>query len=262
MITKVNQRWRDRRDSYRPAAEVINTSAFDVSPIDDDTTARAFVENHHYSASYPAARFRFGLYRRCELVGVAVFSVPFAHVLKLFPGPASDSTELGRFVLLDDVAANGETWFLARAFELLRREGLAGVVSFSDPMPRHAADGRLVFGGHVGTIYQAFNARYLGRSKRATEYLLPDGTSFPNRCTGKVRARERGFEYSIARLEAAGADRYLGGDPVLWLHGALNRVTRRVRHPGKHRYVWGLNRRVWRHLPESLPYPKFDRSSA
>jgi hypothetical protein len=258
VISSLTQRWRERRDSYRPAGEVINTSAFDVSSISDDTTAKAFVEAHHYSGSFPAARFRFGLYRRCDLVGVAVFSVTWPHVLRpLFGDAWKDSLELGRFVLLDDVAANGETWFLARAFEQLRALGVAGVVSFSDPHPRQSSDGRQVFGGHIGNIYQAFNARYRGLSSRATEYLLPDGTVFANRSTGKVRKGERGFVYARGQLEAFGAERYSGGDRGAWLYRALEQVARRVRHPGKHRYGWGLNRRVTRRMPEGLPYPKF-----
>ncbi len=40
----------------------------------DNTLAKHFVERHHYSGSYAAARFRFGLYRRAQLVGVAIFS--------------------------------------------------------------------------------------------------------------------------------------------------------------------------------------------
>jgi hypothetical protein len=261
--TTVVQRWRERRDSYRPAGEVINTSAFDVIALKDDTTPKAFCERHHYEHSFPAAKFRFGLYRRCELVGVAVFSVTWPHVLRPLFGEAwRTSFELGRFVLLDDVAANGETWFLARSFEQLRAEGVAGIVSFSDPHPRHGADGRLVFRGHIGNIYQAFNARYLGTSRRQTEYLLPDGTIFANRSTGKVRSGERGFRYACGQLETFGAERYAGGDRVEWLHRALAQVTRRVRHPGKHRYAWGLNRRVSRHMPEGLRYPKFALEAA
>lgn len=262
MKTSIVQRWRERRDSYRPAGEVINTSAFDVSPIADDSTPKAFVEKHHYSGSFPAARFRFGLYRRCDLVGVAVFSVTWPHVLRpLFGDAWKESVELGRFVLLDDVAANGETWFLARAFEQLRHEGVAGVVSFSDPHPRLDATGRRVFHGHIGNIYQAFNARYLDRSARATEYLLPDGTVFANRSSGKVRGGEQGFRYARGQLEAFGAERYVGGDRAEWLHHALDQVARRVRHPGKHRYAWGLNRRVTRRMPESQPYPKFSKAA-
>lgn len=161
----MNQRWRDHRDSYRPAGEVIDPHAYEVAPIADDRTPKAFVLAHHYSGSYPSARFRFGLYRGGALVGVAVYSHPCNDkvLTSVFPGQALASVELGRFVLLDDVPGNGETWFLARTFELLRAQGLAGVVSFSDPTPRATATGRVVFPGHIGTIYQAHNAVYLGR---------------------------------------------------------------------------------------------------
>lgn len=261
MITALNQRWRDRRDSYRPIGEPIRTADYDVGELPDVTRVRTFVERHHYSKSLPSSVFRAGLFRHGELVGVANFSTEWAAVLRASKLPA-ESLTLGRFVLLDDVPANGETWFLARAFELLRAEGLAAVMSFSDPMPRATADGRRVFAGHIGNIYQAFNARYRGRSARSTKYLLPDGTLFENRCTGKVRAGERGFRYARQLLERVGAAAYDGGDRTAWLHGALDQVARRVRHPGNHRYVWPLNRRVARHLPEGLPYPKFDRRLA
>jgi hypothetical protein len=38
----------------------------------------------------------------------------------------AEAVELGRLVLLDDVPANGESWFIARAFELLRARGYTG----------------------------------------------------------------------------------------------------------------------------------------
>lgn len=69
------QRWRDGRE-YRPSRETIVRSEFDVAEIPGDGVAREFVQQHHYSASYPAARERFGFYRLGELVGVAVFSHP------------------------------------------------------------------------------------------------------------------------------------------------------------------------------------------
>jgi hypothetical protein len=85
---------------------------------------------------------------------------------------------LGRLVLLDEVPGNGETWFLGRCFACLRREGLAGVVLFSDPCRRLNREGVQVFGGHVGTVYQAHNAVYLGRGTPRTLALLPDGRVF------------------------------------------------------------------------------------
>ena len=39
MITNVNQRWRERRASYRPAGEPIDTSRFEVGPLQADLAA-------------------------------------------------------------------------------------------------------------------------------------------------------------------------------------------------------------------------------
>src|SRR5262245_32628487 len=216
-----NQRWRERRSSYRPSGEVIDTRRYEVAAIASDAEARAFVESHHYSGAYPAARFRLGLYRHAALVGVAVFSHPARDevLTNVFPGDARESVELGRFVLLDDVPGNGETWFLGRCFEELRREGLRGVVSFSDPVPRTTAAGAVVFAGHVGTIYQAHNALYLGRAKSSVLRLLPDGRVFSNRAAAKIRGRERGWRYAAAQLEAFGAAPLTDTmDARAWLH--------------------------------------------
>lgn len=254
-MSAVVQRWRERRASFRPAGELIDPRAFEVAPIVDDKTARAFVEQHHYSGSYPAARFRFGLYERSELVGVAVFSHP-SNPLALRPLPVGlESTELGRFVLLDGVRGNGETWFLARAFELLRREGLAGAVSFSDPLPRQTTDGRTVLRGHVGTIYQAFNGVYLGRARSDTMRLLPDGTTLHNRALAKLRAQERGWRYVVERLVGYGAPAP-GADIEGWIEEWIPRLTRKVRHPGNHKYVWAFDRAARKALPASQAYPK------
>lgn len=258
MIATVTQRWREGRATYRPAGETIDPSAYEVAPILEDRVARAFVVAHHYAASYPAARFRFGLHRASELVGVAVFSVP-VQTRALAPivdfAAASEAVELGRLVLLDEEPANAESWFLARCFERLRAEGLAGVVSFSDPEARTTADGRLVFPGHVGTIYQASNATYLGRASRNTLRLLPDGTAFHNRAAAKVRNGERGWRYAAAILERHGASPP-GDDPRGWLEEWLPRLTRPMRHEGNHKYAWALRSRDRRHLPSSRPYPK------
>lgn len=257
------QRWRDRRDSYRPARETIRVQDFDVAPIDDDATARRFVEQHHYSGSYPAARERVGLYERGDLVGVAVFSHPtndkvltgtFAQLDRL------QAVELGRLVLLDQVAANAESYFVARCFDVLRGAGYRGVVSFSDPIARTTAAGDVVMPGHVGTVYQALNARYLGRGTARTLRLLPDGTAFSARSMQKIRAGESGWIGTVSDLVnrfgadalPANADRDARVD---WLARVLAGITRPLRHPGNHKYAWALDRRV--QLPASvMSYPK------
>lgn len=108
MITEVVQRFTERRASYRPVGETICAAAYDVVELADDATPRAFVERHHYSGSYPAARFRFGLYQRGDLAGVAVFSVGASGAAHRAVWPTlepREAVDLGRFVLVDSVPA-------------------------------------------------------------------------------------------------------------------------------------------------------------
>lgn len=217
--------------------------------------AKTFVIQHHYSGSYPACRFRFGLFTKGALVGVAVFSNPMAPqvLTNVFPGDPMDSVELGRFVLLDSVPANGESWFKARCRELLKREGLRGIVAFSDDIPRTRADGGVIFIGHLGVIYQASNAIFLGRGSAGTLRLFDDGTVFNARSISKIRNHERGWEYATELLVQHGAPTP-GPDVKAWLEEWLPRLTRKLRHPGSLKYAWALDRGS--RLPKSQPYPK------
>jgi len=268
----MNQRWLNRIGSFRSPDEIIDTRAYEIAELIDDNTPKAFVEQHHYSGSYPAARARFGLYRSARLVGVAVFShPPNEAVLRRLPCDRMAGIELGRFVLLDDVPGNGESWFLARCFEHLRARGIEALVAHSDPMPRRTADGAIVLPGHVGNIYQATNAVYGGRATRRRLWILPDGTAFSERAMSKIRSRDRGYRYAIEQLVAAGAERPadIGQDLGAWMSGELTRVGRRASHQGNHRYLWALNKKLRRQITalahtithedgttERSPYPK------
>ena len=64
-------------------------------------------------------------------------------------------------------------------------------MSFSDPVPRRAIDGRVIFAGHLGTIYQVHNATYIGRSRPTTLRLLPDASVLSSRALQKLRGGER-----------------------------------------------------------------------
>lgn len=268
MITDGCQRWRDRRDSYRPKGEPINPDDYKVVRLDTVADARRFVEAHHYSGSWVADRFRFALVHRRdgELVGVAVFSTP-AHPAVIgnwFPTLADWrlGVELGRFVLLDKVPANGETWFLARCRELLTEAGILGIVSFADPVPRTRDDGTVMFQGHVGTIYQASNAVLAGRGKPQTLRLFGDGTTFHRRNRGKILGLQPGWQGAVESLTSRGAFAFSGlelatrAERAAWLETALAATTRPLRHPGNLRYLWGLSRRTRKSLPASDRYPK------
>jgi hypothetical protein len=173
-------RWRDGRSRWRHRSEGgFDTARYEAAPL-DDRTAKAYVERHHYTRSYVASRLRYGLWdRRGALLGVAVLSVPVRKEVLTGPFPElepfAESLELGRFLLADRVPANGESWFLGRVFRLAGREGVRGVVSFSDPVARRDAAGRLVFPGHIGGIYQVIWIS--GRSPR-DEYVMAMSSSY------------------------------------------------------------------------------------
>jgi hypothetical protein len=254
MITTHAQRWRSGSASYQPAGSVIRPSDYDVVEIAEDV-AKAFVIEHHYSGTYPAARRRFGLYEHGTLVGVAVFSHPCNEktITNVFGcSRAADGLELGRFVLLDRVPANGESWFLARCRQALRHD-YVGVVSFSDDTRRATSTGEICFAGHIGTIYQASNAAFLGRGTARTLRLLPDGKVLSDRTIQKIRSGERGQQYAIEILQSYGAGPVYGWQSD-WLATWLPRLTRTVKHPGNLRYAWSFSKAV---KLESLAYPKF-----
>jgi len=173
-------------------------------------------------ASYVASRLRYGLWdRRGTLLGVAVLSVPVRRAVLTGPFPElepfQESQELGRFVLADRAPANSESWFLSQLFRLAGREGIRGVVSFSDPVARRDATGRLVFPGHIGVVYQSANAIYAGRGTARTVLVLPDGRVLNERALAKLRALDTGHAYVEDLLRRFGAPPRRGADPAEWL---------------------------------------------
>lgn len=234
----------------------------------DEATAKSFTIQHHYAHSFPAARHRAGLFvqepnRREQLVGVAVFSVPMSqgviphHFLGMAP---ARGVELGRLVLLDRIPGNAESWFVARAFRLLRDRlpGVDGVLSYSDPVERVDADGNVVKRGHIGTVYQALNATYLGRARARTMILSEDGRVFSARALSKLRNDETGAAYAYEQLRSMGAParRMLEEGPAYAERALREGGFRKQRHPGNHTYAWWLGDRRARPAWKSSSYPK------
>lgn len=243
------QRWQQRRASYRPAGEPFDPSRYAVDLI-EEREAKAFVLRHHYSGSYPAARFRAGVFNkepfgRARLVGVGVFSVPMNQrtVPSYFPDlqPVA-GVELGRFVLDDSVPGNGESWAIAR-MRRLRRDALPEVraeIVYCDPIERRDESGALVKRGHVGTIYKATNAKYRGRSSPRTLWLAPSGASFADRTLSKIRREEVGERYALARLKEQGAPaRRVGEAGAAFIRRLQDEGwLRPLKHPGNHVFSW------------------------
>lgn len=260
------QRWNGGQHTWRHTSEGgFDPARYSVEPL-DETTAKAFVTGHHYSGTYPAAAQRYALLDGPLLVGVLVLGIPASGRVLTAPFPELDpyteSLELSRLVLLDEVPANAETWFIARCFTEAAARGVRGVVSFADPVPR-LVNGQVLFPGHVGTIYQASNAVLAGRSTARTLTLLPDGTVLSARAMQKVRGQERGHRHVEQLLMAWGAPAPKAfGDPARWLIDALAVIgATKLRHRGNHRYCFRLGtpaqrRSIHLGLPATTPYPK------
>jgi len=263
------QRWRENRATYRPAGEIINTSDYEIAEI-SKADAKIFVQAHHYSKSFPAARFCYGIFSRYvtpehwntyglvpQLAGVAVYSVPrHPNVLtNVFPGDPNDSAELGRFVLLNHLPLNCETYFISRCNELLKRKGILGVVAFADPNIRVQKNGNKILSGHIGTIYSALGkSLFIGRSKPSYLHMFDDGTTLDPRALSKIRNRESGFNYASNLLTSRGADEPWA-NPKLWLEHWLPKLTTRTRTQGTLKFTWPIGNRI---IPRGrpLPYPK------
>ena len=206
------------------------------------------IQHAYLTGNFVAERLSWGLYQGDELVGVAVFGVPShqAVLTNVFPDlePYKSTLVLSRFVLLDKVPGNGETWFLGQVFHAAADEGLRGVVSFADPVMRRAADGTVVVPGHRGTIYAAKGSLALGRTDPGIVFVLPDGTSLDRRALSKVRRDECGHDYVERRLAAFGVSpRRRGESGEAFLDRArVGAGVVALRHGGCYRYAFRLGR--------------------
>lgn len=252
MSTDHCQRWRERRTRFVPSRSFMDPAIHSVDVIACHRTAKPFIETHHYSGSMPASRLSCGLFRneggQSALVGVATFSVSMnPSVGPKNTGLAGNaSVELGRLVLLDHVEANAESWFVSRAFKLLRREKpeIEAVYAYADPFIRSDQQGNVILPGHVGSVYAALSARCLGRGSARTLQVMANGQVASDRMLSKIRNHECGHDYAERHLLAAGAPpRMHGEDSRAW----VNRMKaagflRPQRHPGNWIYNFALTR--------------------
>jgi hypothetical protein len=256
-----SQRWSNGRSTWRRTSEGgFDPRRYAVEAI-SEAAAKAFVCQHHYAKTFPAAAHRFGLFDvsgdQPQLVGAAVYGIPVqaAVLTSTFPtlAPYTESIELSRLVLLDEVPSNAESFAVARTFKLLREHGVRGVVSFADPVPRRTLDGRLALTGHVGCVYASLGAAYTGRGTARSLSLLPDATVLNARAQQKVRQQERGHEYVERLLISYGAPAMRAGqNPAEWLAEAKSAIgVRTLRHRGAHRYAFrlGANQRQRDRIP-------------
>jgi hypothetical protein len=256
MLTDRTQRWRDRRSLFVSGDTLIDPRLYAVDVVDHET-ARAFISDHHYLPRYPAAQVAVGLFGpgaagRPALSGLIVFGVPATGAVITrhtgFNDPAQGCV-LQRLLCLPCVAANGESFFTARAFRLLRlaRPRIESVVSFSDP----------AF-GHCGGVYAALSGAYRGRT-RPRQVLRIAGETISDRTLSKIRNLESGHAGAIDQLTRLGAPRPRPMEhPRVWLDRLRSTgVLTSARQSPLFTYCFELTRRARRTggtLPR-LAYP-------
>ncbi|TAL36823.1 MAG: hypothetical protein EPN98_04255 [Phenylobacterium sp.] len=272
----VAQRWRERRQSYRPQREPLDPRRYGVVRLSGTAEARGFIVRHHYSGSYPVAIAAYGLMearrnRSAELVGVAVFSVPVQpRAADAYGASGARSCDLGRFLLLDHVPGNAETWFLRRALAGLGQDKTGNdgrplysvCLAYSDPVPRVDRDGHVTFAGHYGGIYAASSALYLGRATARTLWLADDATVISSRALMKLKHGDSGARYAYETLRRHGAPPLAAGETGgAYIERALrDGPFRRLRHRGNHVYAFPCGstttrRAVRSRMGTALPYP-------
>jgi len=291
---QVGQRWRDRvaRFVRYDGSERFNPErlGLGVERIEKGQAA-PFIEANHYLASTPQSILNYGLFRvtpagRKKLEGVLVMSNLMGGQRKYGVQP-TEAAELSRLVLLDNVEAGAESWFMGQAFDDFRPyfetskstpggrarkpRPLRLIVSHSDPVPVRNERGKITLPGHIGNIYQAKNALYVGRSRAAPRYITPEGRNFSARNLSKIEAWKRGDSVRGRGGEAAlnRVDELVPGFRRRFLRGRLSAekllktmlaegpaALRVHQHPGNLVYAWAQGTKKERSkIEKRLPAP-------
>ena len=137
------------------------------------------------------------------------------------------------------------------------------MIAYADPMPRQTASGHTVMPGHIGVIYQASSATYVGKAQPKTLHVNQDGIALSSRGLSKIRLQEHGASSAEKRLVKLGAaPRAFGQDPTQWVAQVLQTgVFRKIHHPGNHVYCFAIGKSCEKRRLTSLfspahPYPK------
>lgn len=195
--------------------------------------ARYACKHWHYSGKVPVFKqVRVGVWESGQFVGVVLFgqgATPnIGSALEL---DRLEVCELVRVALREHRAPVSRIVSIALRFLRRKCPGTRAVVSFADPTE-----------GHHGGIYQAGNWIYLGTTPPLHVY------------------RVHGVDVHPKTLHS----RYgIGGQSLPWLRERVDPNAERVMLPGKHKYVYALDKSLRaRFADRAQPYPKRSRAES
>ena len=182
----------------------------------DYKAAKYAVEHWHYSQVVPAGKIaKFGVWEDGRFIGAVLYSWGANNNIgKPYGLKQVEVCELVRVALT--AHASPVSQIVAVTLRMLKAQspGLRLIVSYADPLQ-----------SHVGSIYQAMNWTYVGKSRAQRFTLRPDGTVMHKRTAHSLYGTIKGLAVS----------------DVLW----------------KHKYLYPLDRAMRKQIaPLAKPYPK------
>lgn len=232
----------------------VDTDKVSVREINKKIAKKMIVE-HHYTHAWTACRYALGVYYKDEdsryfgdnkLIGCLVYGHPVGAAAAESVSPVLDKgsvLELKRLYIHDGYGKNIESYSISQSFDWLRENdpSVKALMSYADS----AED-------HLGTIYQATNWLYQGRSadiQLMDNYnisLQKDPYKWIHSRTCFSRWGSNNLEHLKKEIGKEGYDEF-------WRQKAM----------GKHRYVYiletnkGKRKKILNNLKhETKPYPK------
>jgi len=157
-----------------------------------------FCRRWHYSSRGGSAAWNYGVWDGHTLAGVASYNLPTMDACAAVFGPERWEwvAHLGRLVCAEDAPRNIESKLIARSLRLLKidRPVVRAVLTFAAPSA-----------GHLGYVYQATNALYLGKSMGRSYFVDQHGARRSDSHSSHTIARSRGWEV----VKEVGKHRYL-----------------------------------------------------
>jgi hypothetical protein len=172
-------------------AEPLEVSLFDVENLEEMPKVRdmtvgpvsvsdvaEFARRYHYTGIEGSALWRWGLWSDAVLHGVVAYNLPTRSVCESVFGPDyfDKVWHMGRLVLSEDSPRNSESRLIGLSLKEIEktRSDIWAVLTYADPSV-----------GHIGTVYQATNAIYTGRSDASSVryYIDNNGKRHGTRAT-------------------------------------------------------------------------------
>ena len=200
--------------------EKFDKSRIVMKPI-SHSVAKKVILKHHYSHTFPAAELYLGFYVDEKLNTVILYGQSTAS--KMANSLPGKYWELVRLFSFDWAGKNMESYCIGQSIKYIKKyhSDIKVLVSFADPEQ-----------GHNGTIYQATNWLYCGKSQADEWYIVDDEKIHPRSMVAKYGTRGK------KKLDEMGIK------------------FERKFLPGKHRYIYllGKSKKEQQKLKKGLKY--------